>query len=111
MFETGIAGSLPKPGWLAETRKLWPAWASEGEALALLGKLSAEAPFDFVFIDADKPSYGDYLAWAVDNLRPGGMVSAHNAFRGGKVLAPENDDDRLMDAFNRALAETLRCLR
>jgi 5-methyltetrahydropteroyltriglutamate--homocysteine methyltransferase len=33
MFSTTIAGSLPKPGWLAETRKLWPQWKSEGEAL------------------------------------------------------------------------------
>jgi 5-methyltetrahydropteroyltriglutamate--homocysteine methyltransferase len=34
MFETTIAGSLPKPGWLAETDKLWPAWKSEGAELA-----------------------------------------------------------------------------
>ncbi|HLS85540.1 MAG TPA: methionine synthase [Burkholderiales bacterium] len=34
MFKTTIAGSLPKPGWLAETEKLWPAWKAEGEALA-----------------------------------------------------------------------------
>jgi 5-methyltetrahydropteroyltriglutamate--homocysteine methyltransferase len=34
MFETTIAGSLPKPGWLAETDKLWPAWRPEGAELA-----------------------------------------------------------------------------
>jgi 5-methyltetrahydropteroyltriglutamate--homocysteine methyltransferase len=34
MFDTSIAGSLPKPGWLAETGKLWPAWRASGEALA-----------------------------------------------------------------------------
>jgi 5-methyltetrahydropteroyltriglutamate--homocysteine methyltransferase len=34
MFETTIAGSLPKPGWLAETDKLWPAWRAEGAELA-----------------------------------------------------------------------------
>ena len=34
MFRTAIAGSLPKPGWLAETGKLWPAWRAEGEALS-----------------------------------------------------------------------------
>lgn len=33
MFSTTIAGSLPKPGWLAETHKLWPRWREEGEAL------------------------------------------------------------------------------
>ena len=34
MLETTTAGSLPKPGWLAETQKLWPAWRLTGEALA-----------------------------------------------------------------------------
>jgi 5-methyltetrahydropteroyltriglutamate--homocysteine methyltransferase len=33
MFSTTIAGSLPKPGWLAETNKLWPRWMAEGDAL------------------------------------------------------------------------------
>ena len=33
MFETSIAGSLPKPAWLAETHKLWPQWQAEGDAL------------------------------------------------------------------------------
>jgi 5-methyltetrahydropteroyltriglutamate--homocysteine methyltransferase len=33
MFSTTIAGSLPKPGWLAETGKIWPQWRSEGDAL------------------------------------------------------------------------------
>ncbi len=33
MFETTIAGSLPKPGWLSETNKLWPQWLQAGEAL------------------------------------------------------------------------------
>jgi 5-methyltetrahydropteroyltriglutamate--homocysteine methyltransferase len=33
MFPTTIAGSLPKPGWLAETHKLWPRWKEEGAAL------------------------------------------------------------------------------
>jgi 5-methyltetrahydropteroyltriglutamate--homocysteine methyltransferase len=34
MFETTIAGSLPKPFWLAETDKLWPSWKAQGEDLA-----------------------------------------------------------------------------
>src|SRR5213082_2233148 len=34
MLETTIAGSLPKPAWLAETNKLWPAWRASGEELA-----------------------------------------------------------------------------
>ena len=34
LFDTAIAGSLPKPAWLAETEKLWPRWKSEGAELA-----------------------------------------------------------------------------
>jgi 5-methyltetrahydropteroyltriglutamate--homocysteine methyltransferase len=34
MFDTAIAGSLPKPAWLAETNKLWPQWKAEGAELA-----------------------------------------------------------------------------
>ena len=33
MFQTAIAGSLPKPSWLAETGKLWPQWRAEGAEL------------------------------------------------------------------------------
>ena len=56
MLETTIAGSLPKPSWLAETKKLWPAWRQEGEALAeakrdatiLALKLQEDAGIDIV---------------------------------------------------------------
>ena len=34
MFSTTIAGSLPKPAWLAETEKLWPQWKAQGAELA-----------------------------------------------------------------------------
>ncbi len=34
MFETAIAGSLPKPGWLSETQKLWPQWKLQGDELS-----------------------------------------------------------------------------
>ncbi len=34
MFDTAIAGSLPKPSWLAETHKLWPLWKLQGTELA-----------------------------------------------------------------------------
>jgi 5-methyltetrahydropteroyltriglutamate--homocysteine methyltransferase len=32
-FRTAIAGSLPKPAWLAETQKLWPQWKLQGDEL------------------------------------------------------------------------------
>jgi 5-methyltetrahydropteroyltriglutamate--homocysteine methyltransferase len=40
MFPTTIAGSLPKPSWLAEPDKLWPQWRLAGADLAQ-GKLDA----------------------------------------------------------------------
>jgi len=33
MFETTIAGSLPKPAWLAEPNRLWAPWRAEGAEL------------------------------------------------------------------------------
>ncbi|MSO68228.1 MAG: methionine synthase [Pseudolabrys sp.] len=40
MFPSTIAGSLPKPSWLAEPDKLWPQWRLQGADLAA-GKLDA----------------------------------------------------------------------
>ena len=40
MFRTAIAGSLPKPDWLAETHKLWPQWKAQGDEL-LKAKMDA----------------------------------------------------------------------
>jgi 5-methyltetrahydropteroyltriglutamate--homocysteine methyltransferase len=40
LFPSSIAGSLPKPSWLAEPNKLWPQWRLDGDALAQ-GKLDA----------------------------------------------------------------------
>jgi caffeoyl-CoA O-methyltransferase len=57
-----------------------------GDARQLLPSLAAEGPFDFCFIDAEKRDYGYYLDWALDNVRPGGVIAAHNAFRAGGIL-------------------------
>jgi caffeoyl-CoA O-methyltransferase len=80
----------------------------EGSAQDLFKKINDKGPFDFVFIDADKDSYPQYLDWAVENLRPGGMVAAHNALRDGRVLDPQEDTDRAMAAFNELLARDHR---
>ena len=58
-----------------------------GRALDTLPLLLAagDGPFDLIFIDADKPSYADYLAWSVRLSRPGTMIIADNVVRGGAV--------------------------
>lgn len=48
-------------------------------------------PYDMVFIDAEKEGYPAYLEWCLSNVRPGGLIAAHNAFRGGRLVAPDND--------------------
>ena len=49
-----------------------------GKALELLPQMEDEAPFDLVFIDADKPPYPDYLDWALRLTRPGSIIVADN---------------------------------
>lgn len=62
----------------------------EGEALHTLNTTLAGAdPFDMVFIDADKDGYPDYYEWAVTHTRPGGLITAHNAFRSGQLFADD----------------------
>lgn len=74
-----------------------------GDANEVLPQLSAQGPFDLVFLDADKPSNPAYYAWAVDNLRPGGLLLAHNAYRHGGVLDPQDESARTTVTFTREL--------
>lgn len=76
----------------------------EGDALVMLAKLTPHGPFDCVFIDADKLSSPHYLDWAVRNLRDGGLVAIHNAYRRGAVLNPQTEEDHAVDGINRAVA-------
>jgi 5-methyltetrahydropteroyltriglutamate--homocysteine methyltransferase len=58
MFNTAIAGSLPKPAWLAETETLWPRWRAEGPALQQ-AKLDATLLWIKVQEDAGLSVIGD----------------------------------------------------
>lgn len=77
-----------------------------GDAHDLLRDLRQEAPFDFVFIDAEKTGYPAYLDWAMENVRVGGVIAAHNAFRKGSVagLVPDDEYSEIMREFNRRVA-------
>ena len=77
-----------------------------GAALDRLPEIEAEAPFDLVFVDADKVSYPAYLAWAADHLREGGVLLADNAFGFGEIHLPGGDEGRLaLRKFNEQLAQ------
>ncbi len=62
-----------------------------GRALDTLPALQAErqAPFDLVFIDADKANTAEYFSWALDLTRPGSLVIVDNVVRGGAVVEDE----------------------
>ena len=68
-----------------------------GPALESLRQLVNEGvpPFDFVFIDADKPSYADYLEWALKLSRPGTVIVADNVIRNGAVADLKSSDPRV----------------
>jgi predicted O-methyltransferase YrrM len=65
-----------------------------GRAIDSLPKLAAEGgpPFDLFFIDADKPSNPDYLAWAMRLARPGSVIVVDNVVREGAVIDAASTD-------------------
>jgi predicted O-methyltransferase YrrM len=67
-----------------------------GRALDTLPALAGEAPFDMVFIDADKPSNPDYLAWALRLARPGTVIVCDNVVREGRVADAASTDPAIL---------------
>ncbi|ANC34240.1 Putative O-methyltransferase/MSMEI_4947 [Anaplasma phagocytophilum] len=81
-----------------------------GEALEQLDTLKEMAPFDMIFIDANKSSYLAYLNWAKMYIRKGGLIVADNTFLFGSVF-DEHPTEKVssnahasMRAFNDELA-------
>lgn len=64
----------------------------EGDALDVLAQLADQAPFDVVFIDANKSAYPQYLEWAAKCVRPGGLIIGDNTLLGGHVAEPEKPE-------------------
>jgi predicted O-methyltransferase YrrM len=67
---------------------------------------SKAAPFDLIFIDADKPGYVAYLDLSLQLARPGTVILADNVIRHGRVLdpAPADAGDRGVRDYNEAIA-------
>jgi predicted O-methyltransferase YrrM len=65
-----------------------------GRALDTLPGLDSDGlgPFDFIFIDADKEGYPDYLPWAIKLSRPGTLIVADNVVRKGAVADASGTD-------------------
>ncbi len=71
-----------------------------GKASESLPKIAAEnrEPFDFVFIDADKPSNADYFEWAMKLSRRGTIIVVDNVVRDGKVTEAGSEDEGVKGA-------------
>ena len=64
----------------------------EGLALDNLQKISHKAPFDMVFIDANKGNYIDYFNWAYEHVKKGGLIVGDNTFLFGYVFGHGDKD-------------------
>ena len=64
-----------------------------GKAIDALPQIAAEQgePFDFVFIDADKPGNPDYFAWAMNLTHVGSLIIVDNVVRNGAVIDATGD--------------------
>jgi predicted O-methyltransferase YrrM len=86
----------------------------QGKAVDSLAQLVAEGrgPFDLIFIDADKESYAEYLAWSLKLARRGTMIIADNVVRNGAVTDPADPDPRVQGVrrFNELLAAEPRVM-
>jgi caffeoyl-CoA O-methyltransferase len=69
-----------------------------GPALDLLPTLLPEAPFDVIFIDADKENYPQYLDWALTLSRVGSLIVADNTIRGGRAFQTPPPDENAAGA-------------
>jgi predicted O-methyltransferase YrrM len=78
-----------------------------GPALESLAQLHAEhtAPFDLIFIDADKPNNPNYLDWALRFSKPGTVIITDNVIREGDILNADDPDPTIQGT--RALFEKL----
>jgi predicted O-methyltransferase YrrM len=82
-----------------------------GDALKTLATIENKAPFDMVFIDADKLNYLRYLDWAEKNVKKGGLIVADNTLLFDSVWQREMPDRvrptalKAMREFNKRLAD------
>ncbi|MBD2298215.1 O-methyltransferase [Nostoc sp. FACHB-190] len=79
-----------------------------GRAIDTLPKLATEGynRFDLIFIDADKASNPDYLAWSLKLSGRGTLIIADNVVRNGYVIEDDSNDPSVQGIrqFNKMLA-------
>jgi predicted O-methyltransferase YrrM len=112
-----VALALPEDGrvvccdineeWTSIARRFWKKAGMDHKielhlapALETLKKL--QGPFDFVFIDADKPNYANYYERCIELVRKGGLIALDNTLWSGWVADGKHRDadTRALRAFN-----------
>lgn len=80
-----------------------------GKALEILPIMIKEnlEPFDFIFIDADKPPYAEYFNFALELSRSGTIIVCDNVVRDGKVVEENCKDEKVfgVQRLNKMLSE------
>ena len=80
----------------------------DGDGLASMKAMIArgEAPFDVIFIDANKDGYPAYLEAGIQLAHPGTVILADNVIRNGGVIQPAagSNDEQAIHQFNATLA-------
>ncbi len=79
----------------------------------ILPKITNKGPFDMVFIDADKANYLNYLNWADNNVRKGGLIIGDNTFLFGAVYGDNTKGKKqetidIMHKFNKQLSNNTK---
>jgi predicted O-methyltransferase YrrM len=71
-----------------------------GDAHAGIEQLAAEgaAPFDVIFIDADKSGIPHYLEWSLKLAHRGTLIIVDNVIRGGALIDAKNEDANVKGA-------------
>lgn len=122
-----LARALPEDGQLicCDVSDEWaqvgiPFWEKAGvrdkidlriaPALDTLREIEEDAAFDLAFIDADKPSYADYVEELLRLVRPGGLILVDNVLWMGRVIDETADDENTLAirAFNDKVANDPR---
>ncbi|WP_252179426.1 class I SAM-dependent methyltransferase [Endozoicomonas sp. 4G] len=73
-----------------------------GRALETIPSIAGE--LDFVFIDADKKKYFEYLELILPMLKKGGVIVIDDALWKGGVLNPQDERDEVIAELNRYLS-------
>ncbi len=122
-----IARGLPPEGrllcldvsteWTDVARRYWErAGVAErielriGPALDTLRAMPPTPAYELAFLDADKTGYPAYVEELAPRMRTNGLVIIDNVLRGGRIVSGDGhgDDDRTVQALNRALAADQR---